>query len=55
MRGVQIDGYFPDLRRLLENIMCSMSEGRFTDKEVYHLKKIVTKIKLQLSNDDKMV
>lgn len=55
MRGVQIVEYFPDLRRLLENIKCLMSEGRFTDKEVYRLKKIVTKIQLQLSNDDDMV
>ncbi len=55
MRGVQIVEYFPDLRRLMENIKCLMSEGRFTDKEVYRLKKIVTKIQLQLSNDDEMV
>ncbi|XDV46621.1 hypothetical protein PO909_014490 [Leuciscus waleckii] len=55
MRGVKIDEYFPDLRRLLENIKCLMSEGRFADKEVYRLKKIVTKIQLQLNNDDEMV
>lgn len=55
MRGVQIVEYFPDLRRLLENIKCFMSEGRLTDKEVNRLKKIVIKIQLQLSNDDEMV
>lgn len=55
MRGVKIDEYFPDLKRLLENIRCSMNEGRFSDKEVYRLKKIVTKIQLQLTNDDEMV
>lgn len=42
MRGVKIDEYFPDLRRLLENIKCLMSEGRFTDK-VYCLKKMSQK------------
>ncbi len=55
MRGVQIVEYFPELRRLLENIKCFMSEGRLTDKEVNRLKKIVIKIQLQLSNDDEMV
>jgi len=55
MRGVKVEEYFPDLRRLLENIRSLMSEGRFTDKEVYRLKKIVTKIQLQLNNDDEMV
>ncbi len=39
----------------MENIKCLMSEGRFTDKEVYRLKKIVKQIQLQLSNDDEMV
>lgn len=54
-RGVQIADFFPDLKRFAESTKNLMSEGCFLDKEVYRLKKFVSKIQNQLNNnDDKM-
>ncbi|GAA6075545.1 uncharacterized protein LOC108179569 [Tachysurus ichikawai] len=44
MRMVNIGDHFPDLKRLFEAIKRFMSEGCFEDKEVYRLKKIMTKL-----------
>lgn len=52
LRGVQIVDYFPNLKRFIEVTKSSMTEGRFLDKEVYRLKKIVTKVQNQLNNSD---
>lgn len=52
LRGVQVVDYFPNLKRFVEVTKSSMSEGCFLDKEVYRLKKIVTKVQNQLSNSD---
>ncbi len=37
LRGVQVADYFPDI---MENTRMFMSEGCFTNKEVYGLKKL---------------
>lgn len=52
LRGVQIVDYFPNLKRFVEVTKSSMTEGRFLDKEVYRLKKIVTKVQNQLNNSE---
>ncbi|KAK3516374.1 hypothetical protein QTP70_009937 [Hemibagrus guttatus] len=52
MRMVPINRYFPDLNKLHIAIKGLMGEGCFEDKEVYRLKKIVTKINNLLDNDD---
>lgn len=49
LRGVQVADYFPDIKRFVENTRMFMSEGCFTNKEVYRLKKFVTKLQNQLS------
>lgn len=54
-RGVQIAEFFPDLKRFAESTKNLMSEGCFLDKEVYRLKKFVSKIQSQLNNDDDKV
>lgn len=48
VRGVQVADYFPDIKRFVENTRTLMSEGGFQNKEVYRLKKIVTKLQQQL-------
>ena len=52
LRGVQVVDYFPNLKRFVEVTKSSMNEGCFLDKEVYRLKKNVTKVQNQLSNSD---
>lgn len=44
--------YFPDLKLFVDKTKILMSEGVFLDKEVYRLKKSVTKIQNQLCNND---
>lgn len=46
VRGVQVADYFPDIKRFVENTRAFMTEGCFTNKEVYRLKKFVTKLKI---------
>lgn len=50
LRGVQVADYFPDTKRFVENTRAFMTEGCFTNKEVYRLKKFVTKLQQQLNN-----
>ncbi len=50
LRGVQVADYFPGIKRFVENTRMFMSEGCFTNKEVYRLKKIVTKLQNQLQS-----
>jgi len=38
-RGVCVDEYFPDTKRFVDKTRYFMSEGLFTNKEVYRLKK----------------
>ncbi|KAL2079064.1 hypothetical protein ACEWY4_024808 [Coilia grayii] len=47
-RRVRIDDHFPDVDMFIEKTKCFMSDGCFSDQEVYRLKKILTK----LSNGD---
>lgn len=53
-RGVQIADFFPDLKRFAESTKNLMNEGCFLEKDSYQLKKIVSKIQNQLSNNDKV-
>ncbi len=46
-RGVQIADFFPDLKRFVESTRNLLSEGCFLDKEVYRLKKFVSKTQNQ--------
>ncbi len=50
LRGVQVAEYFPDIKRFVENTRMFMSEGCFTNKEVYIFKKCVTKLQNQLQS-----
>ncbi len=51
-RNVNVENYFPNTQLLLERSRSLMSEGCFTDREVYRLKKIVRKLSIDLSNND---
>lgn len=51
-RNVKVENYFPDIRLLVERSRFLMSEGCFTDKEVYRLKKIVRKLTVELGNNE---
>lgn len=50
-RGVLVSEYFPDMKQFVEKSKRLMSEGCFTNKEVYRLKKIVNKINVDLCID----
>ena len=43
-RHVRIDEHFPDVDMFIEKTKVFMSDGCFTDQEVYRLKKILTKL-----------
>lgn len=47
---VQVVDYFPDVKQFVENTRLFMSEGHFTNKEVYRLKKFVIILQQQLNN-----
>ncbi len=49
-RGVQVNDYFPDLKQFVEKTRCLMTEGLFTNKEIYRLKKIVRKLNTETSD-----
>ncbi|XP_053096690.1 uncharacterized protein LOC117599305 [Pangasianodon hypophthalmus] len=51
-RGVRINEYFPDIKQFVEKTRCFMMEGSFTNKEVYRLKKTLSKLNSELSNED---
>lgn len=43
-RGVRVFEYFPDIKQFVDKTKLFMSEGLFTKKEIYRLKKIVTRL-----------
>ncbi len=49
-RGVQVNDYFPDLKQFVEKTRCLMTEGLFTNKEIYRLKKLVRKLNTEASD-----
>lgn len=51
-RNVNVENDFPNTQLLLERSQSLMSEGCFTDREVYRLKKIVRRLSIDLSNND---
>lgn len=51
-RNVNVENYFPNTQLLVERSRSLMSEGCFTDREVYRLKKIVRRLTADLSNND---
>lgn len=52
LRGVQVVDYFPNRKSFIEVTKSSMNEGFFLDKEVYRLKKFVTKVQNQLNDNE---
>lgn len=50
-RGVRVEQFFPDYRQFVDKARLFMSEGLFTNKEVYRLKKIVRKVASDLAED----
>ncbi len=51
-RNVNVENDFPNTQLLVERSQSLMSEGCFTDREVYRLKKIVRRLTTDLSNND---
>lgn len=51
-RGVRVDEYFPDTKQFVGKTRLFMSEGLFTNKEVYRLKKIVRKFTSDNANEE---
>ncbi len=49
-RGVRVDDYFPDIIQFVCKTRGFMSEGLFTNKVVYRLKKIVRKLTADNAN-----
>lgn len=54
-RGVLVNEYFPDVGQFVEKTKCFMAEGRFSNKEVYRLKKIVRKLNVDLNDGSEKV
>ncbi len=53
MKGVIVEDYFPDRELFINSSRALMKEaGAFTEQEVFRLKKIVQKLKLNLLNDE---
>ena len=53
-RAVKTEQFFPELKGFVRSVAeLRKEEGAFSDQEIYRLKKIVTKVKAQLINDDK--
>ncbi len=50
-RNVRITEYFPDLEKFAEKAKIFRSEGLFSDQEIYRLKKILTKVDVQLGTN----
>lgn len=50
-RNVRITEYFPDLEQFAEKAKIFRSEGLFSDQEIYRLKKILTKVNVQLGTN----
>src|SRR4029434_2954795 len=52
VRNVKIDDYFPDVEQFTSKTRTFISEGCFTEQEVYRLKKILTKLNVVLNSSD---
>jgi len=55
MKGVRVEDYFPDRELFIYSAKMSMKEkgaSTFTDQEIYRLKKIVQKLKMNILNDE---
>lgn len=52
MKGVQVEDFFPDCKQFINDVRYLMKEGAFQDVEVYHLRKIVNKLKKITKDDD---
>lgn len=50
-RGVCVKQFFPDLKQFVDKTRHFMSEGLFTNREIYRLKKIVTKLTFDNVNE----
>lgn len=51
-RNVNVEKHFPNAQLFVERSRSLMSEGSFTDREVYRLKKIVRKISMEVGSND---
>jgi hypothetical protein len=51
-RGVRVEEFFPDTKLFVDKTRLFMSEGLFTNKEIYRLKKIVRKLTSDSANGD---
>lgn len=54
-RGVRVNEYFPDAVQFLEKTKFFMSEGCFSNKEVFRLRKIVRKLSMNLNDGNEKV
>lgn len=55
MKGVKVEDYFPDQELFINSARVLMKEkgaNSFTDQEMFRLKKIVKKLKLNILNDE---
>ena len=52
VRNVRIDDYFPDVEQFTSKTRTFISDGCFTEQEVYRLKKILTKLNVVLNSSD---
>lgn len=55
MKGVKEEDFFPDRQKFLDSakiLMKDTGEGGFTDQEIFRLKKILHKIKLNMLNKE---
>jgi len=52
-KGLQVEDYFPDCSTFINDAKILMKEGAFADKEVFRLRKIVSKLRKQNLNDEK--
>lgn len=51
-RNVNVEDHFPNAQLFVERSQSLMSEGGFTDREVYRLKKFVRKTSMEIGSND---
>lgn len=51
-RAIKPELFFPDLEGFIKSVNRLRGEGVFTDQEIYRLKKLVTKARATLIEDD---
>lgn len=51
-RNVNVENDFPNIQLFVERSQGLMSEGCFTDREVYRMKTIVRRVSMETSNND---